>query len=268
MNPVTRPKFQYEKTYHKGYDANIFIISTSHGFILKKVFNDKKPIKDKYQSPKILFQKEVEGIRLLDSLSVTQVMTPKILQLDYENLWYTQKYFKLVPFLKYLVTNSNPLYTNPEIYQYFYQLGVFLAKFHNKYKRLHGDLNRKNILFGDRYIFICDPSSYKHRLEEKYSFDLFRTINNLYSYNIFARLFISNKDRIVSYFLKGYTSVSHTKINSQHFKKDILRYLKFDLNPVKSKNLNSLLKHMVIEALNRHLSKQIELNQLKWIDEI
>jgi len=253
-----------EKIFHRGYLADIYFLNTPNGPILKKYFSHKTKSVLSDINIVDVFRKEVESIGLLDSIHVDGIVTPQVLEIDWRNLWYAQKYFNLTPLNKYLVRDSNFFRSDPRIFDLFYRLGEYFAKFHKQNGRLHGDLNRKNILFGHNFIFICDPSPLERQVHEKRTFDLFRVINNLYSYNIVVRFLICNKNKIAFSFLRGYDDHADVKVSSLEFKEDIIKYLQ-EMNVLMSKNVISYMKFLVIAFWNKVLLYRIRKNKIIWL---
>jgi tRNA A-37 threonylcarbamoyl transferase component Bud32 len=253
-----------EKVFHRGYTADIFILETPEGTILKKYFAHKKKSLLSTINIARIFQKEIDGIASLGSVHMDGVVTPRIVEVDYHNLWYSQEYFSLVPFNKFLIRNSGSCNPNLRIFDLFYKLGAYLANFHEKSGRLHGDLNRKNILFGNDFIFICDPFLLERQERENYTFDLFRVVNNFYPYNIFVRPFIRKKDELIKVFLKGYFESSEASFDKEEFKKEMIRHLK-EMNVVMSNSVIGYLKYFIILILNNKLIKSLERDKVDWL---
>jgi thiamine kinase-like enzyme len=236
--------------------------------LLKKYFvKNKKTISGRTINLNNILKREIEGIKFLDSVKISRVVTPKIVKINNSNLWYTQEYYSLIPFNNFLLLNSNFFYLNTDIEKIFYDFGVYLARLHNKKIRIHGDLNQKNILFCKNKIFICDPSYLKKRIYSKPTFDIFRVINNFYPYNLIARLFICNKDKLITFFLKGYFSTSKNKIKQYNLKKDMIFYLK-SITSLMGKGIKDKLKYLLIKLLNKKMISDIKNNRLRWLNEI
>lgn len=252
---------------HRGYVSDIYLLKTEKGYVLKKYFKFKKGNNVSDITISNIFKEEIDGIRLLNSVKVENVLTPEIIEIDEKNLCYTQKYLELIPFNRYLFLHSGFFYPNAKVVDLFYKLGKYLAMFHIKNKRLHGDLNRRNLLFGKDFIFICDPTFVKKRIYDKYTFDLFKVISDIYSYNLFIRPFIRHKNAIIKSFIRGYFSNSDTVFKRGEFKQDMIRYFR-ETDPLLSKKLVHHLKTFLITKLNLKLAKRLENNKLKWINEL
>lgn len=260
--------FVFKKNiFHRGYISDIYKINTSQGEVLKKCFGFKKQNKVLDMTIEEIFKEEIGGIRLLSLVEEDKIKTPKIVEINFKNLCYTQRYFRLMSFNNYFIFRSFFLGKRREVFDLFYRLGRYLGKFHKKSGRLHGDLNRRNILFGRHFIFICDPTFIKENSYGKFTFDLFKVISNIYSYNLFARLFIRNKGTIIKFFLKGYVEGRNVILDKNGFKQDLIEYLERK-EVLLSKKMAHRLKSFFIAKLNRRLAMRFKNNKLKWFNEI
>lgn len=248
-----------EKYFHNGYTSDIFLLDTLNGKLLKKYFRDKRSPLSERMSIVEIFNKEIEGIQLLNSIHVDNIVTPKVHEIDCKDLWYSQCYYTLEPFYRYVVIHSwhNPV----KLQSLFYSLGRYLAVFHNTYQRLHGDLNRKNILFCMNKVFICDPSFDNKYINEKYTYDLFRVITNFYPYNLFYRPLIKGKKALISAFLKGYYDNSDKVFDKEEFKSDTIRYLNV-INVHTLRGLASNLRYLYLRYLNKRMELSIRKNKM------
>jgi tRNA A-37 threonylcarbamoyl transferase component Bud32 len=248
-----------EKQFHKGYTSDIFLLESLNGKLLKKYFRDKSSPLSKGMSMAEVFNKEIEGIQLLNSIHVDNILTPKVHDIDYKDLWYSQSYYTLESFYRHVVIHS---WCKPvKLQSLFYSLGRYLAIFHNTYQRLHGDLNRKNILFCMNKVFICDPSFDDKYINEKYTYDLFRVITNFYPYNLFYRPLIRGKKALISAFLKGYYDNSDKDFDKEKFKSDTIRYLNL-INVHTLKGLVSYLRYLYIRYLNKRMALSLGNNKM------
>ena len=130
---------------------------------------------------KEIFKREVKALKEMDKIKQYGVKTPTIYEVDNKNLIYKQRFFNIEGFYKYMIKNQFNKYT----YKILYKFGIFLAKYHLQSKRIHGDLNRKNIGFFKRAIFVYDPTYLKYLYTKSYYYDLVRFIYNFYPYNPF-----------------------------------------------------------------------------------
>jgi len=257
------------KLFHKGYISKIYLIGYMNKKFLKKYFI-KRTNSTVYKNINIenIFENEIRRIIFLNSVNVKDIITPRIININRARLWYSQEYYDLIPFNTYMILNSNLFFTNKNIFHLFEQLGRYLAKLHNNPKgMIHGDLNRKNMLFIKDKIFICDPSSLDNQMYNKPYLDLFRVINNIYSYNLFVRVLICNKDKIILSFLRGYFSGANIKLNKDILKKRLIEHIN-EIDVLMSKGLIGYIKFYIIHILNKLFTYNIKNNKYGWLNEI
>ena len=247
---------KYIKTIYKGYFSKLLLYKKNKELILiKKFIKNKKSIKYEDISIGEIFEREIKGIKKLGSVKERDILTPNILEINKKELWYSQKFIKLVNFNKYLIKNSNIFFTNKFFFNTIVSFGKYLKKLHEKTNRIHGDLNQNNLGFVNGKLFVYDPSYLKWQYDANPYQDLARVVCNFYPYNLLCTLFISNKKKLISNFLKGYGKVDVKKL-----KRTIISMLQqYNQLPMKNSKLYKL-KFLYIKFWNKLIITLIKKN--------
>ena len=154
----------------KGYVTDLVIDKDRNIFIKKFDENKVKKISRTNKPGLELMKEEVSSIKKLNNIKNPYVITPRLIEVDEENLVIKQKYVEGKKYYAYLLKNCNKFYFNKDLKKSFYEFGKFLGEFHRKNKYgedkeknplcyLHGDLNSKNLIFvkGNK-LFVFDPN--------------------------------------------------------------------------------------------------------------
>jgi len=258
------------KLVHSGYFSNIYYFNDGDASYLAKFFLNKEnsnplePI-----STNEMFSRELAGLGRLDNIKSSLVITPKLVYINKDQLFYIQECFNFTKFNNFLLKNFNFFNNKNKIKDVFYNLGGYLSALHNQSKvnddlcYCHGDLNNKNVGFMNDKIFIFDPSIYEFQYRNSPYYDLARFLFNLYPYNIFYNLFLVRRYPLILSFLTGYFENSTSKFSGQKLNifirsrlEDIKKY-SMAKDPLSwLKRLYILLwSYIIIAALKRNIDR-------------
>jgi hypothetical protein len=165
-----------------------------------------------------------------------------------------------------LVKNCSKLNFNKKTERKLFNLGKFLAAFHNKYFLYYspqkepvainlGDLNNRNIMFlRNGNVFIFDQAAKKDVIYH----DMVRLMLNLRLKNYLLNLLLSEKGlrKLEKRFLQGYKSQTNFRISGKKIKESLLKHLRFEENLKMSTSLvYRIKKSLMLIPIKRQIKK-------------
>lgn len=234
---------------NEGYCADCYYIDTMDDKRVVKIFENNKSAKLEYNAILKLKENENSIIRCPEILGFSQ----NVLVMKFEE---GEGFYD---FLRYKKNTEKASWI-------FFELGKFLASFHNKNRvgggdecitMIHGDLNSKNFLFLDnKKLFIMDP---KGEIGNFYD-DIVGFILNFYPPNLIFEILLAvqnKRERFINNFLEGYIQISDIKIKEDALKDDLIRILKM-VKIRLSKKIFYRFKKVVVNIIIDNLIKKIK----------
>ncbi|MFA5599163.1 MAG: hypothetical protein WDA06_01065 [Phenylobacterium sp.] len=197
---------------HEGFFSDIYVFEYAGAKYLVKYYKEKKE-STKFEdiSRAQMFKNELDGLQRLGSVLSPYVLTPEVVDINNNKLYFVQTFHKMTSFNRHLASHSNFFRQNKALQEKFFNLGEYLSQLHQEFKidantaYIHGDLNNKNIGFtADGRIFIYDPVIYPYLFRDSPYADVARFLLNLYPNNPRYIFCVSGRKKLIKSFLLGY----------------------------------------------------------------